>query len=937
MKKAFLTLVLFIVSSLFVFAEEISFGPPVITSVERSTDDESRMYVYFDFETVSGGGEKAEVKLFDSEMREIDSKTVGRSRKNEKKTFFKPSSSGTYYIEVLGIRGDEEISSGVYEIVWTYPLFSPVASAVNQGDNTIRLSWNEIKEADGYLVRMNGEEYRTEECEMIFSGLQSGVKYSFSVSSIRKDEIREGETIYKTARETKDRVWTFTRFGQSTKEALNTHDVIDSDELELLLNSCSVTKDGDVSEKGGKYTSLHDGISYYYTTIDPRRENFSLSATFVIDFINPTPDGQEGFGIIAMDSLGEDGVSGSNHYTNSASIIATKYEGWINGVKYSSKDTLGSRFVRGITKETIAKGEEAITENAESRSTAYSYDKEDLIAKGREYRVTLTLDNTGFHAIYDGIDHILYSGREELTKIDEDHIYVGFSVARGCNVRVKDVDFTISDPSTDPPPLPEPKEIIPYEVKIESPSTWSTGPYKFSISSNSDGRVEVRDKRDGSILLSSFSIKKGVDVSGYILLEDGKTPLSVVFTPSGVEDEEYLMGVWKDNTLIPSMEPMEIIYEVEKKEYGRSLLYVSSTGTNNGKGTKDSPLDIYSAIRFSKPGTTIILEEGVYEIKDRLKIERGNSGVRGEYKTLIGEGDVVLDFSSSSYGMEIWGDYWILSNFTIQNTMDGKKGLQIAGNNNIVQYITARYCGDTGIQISGSSNDGRNKWPRNNEVRYSVSHDNADGAMNNADGFAAKLTVGKGNRFVGCVAYNNADDGWDLFSKIETGAIEKVVVEKCLAYNNGILSDGRSGGDGNGFKLGGDGIGVDHELFDSIAFGNMSNGVTSNSNPKCIVRNVISYNNWGYNITLYGKGSGEREFVLENVISLKGGGGDNITEQMSLLKDNTYLWNGEKSMNKEGKEIDDAVFVSTEFKGFSFTDDGIDLNGFLSLKDDFDF
>ena len=110
-----------------------------------------------------------------------------------------------------------------------------------------------------------------------------------------------------------------------------------------------------------------------------------------------------------------------------------------------------------------------------------------------------------------------------------------------------------------------------------------------------------------------------------------------------------------------------------------------------------------------------------------------------------------------------------------------------------------------------------------------------------------------------------------------------------------------------------------------------------NSNPKCIVRNVISYNNWGYNITLYGKGNGEREFVLENVISLKGGGGDNITEQMSLLKDNTYLWNGEKSLNKEGEEIDDVVFVSTEFKGFSFTDDGIDLNGFLSLKDDFDF
>ena len=64
----------------------------------------------------------------------------------------------------------------------------------------------------------------------------------------------------------------------------------------------------------------------------------------------------------------------------------------------------------------------------------------------------------------------------------------------------------------------------------------------------------------------------------------------------------------------------------------------------------------------------------------------------------MGEGNVVLDFSHSSYGMELWGDYWILSNFTIRNTVDGKKGLQIAGNHNIIQFIIAEYCGDTGIQ-----------------------------------------------------------------------------------------------------------------------------------------------------------------------------------------------------------------------------------------------
>ncbi|MCD8188208.1 MAG: hypothetical protein LUD57_06325 [Ruminococcus sp.] len=34
--------------------------------------------------------------------------------------------------------------------------------------------------------------------------------------------------------------------------------------------------------------------------------------------------------------------------------------------------------------------------------------------------------------------------------------------------------------------------------------------------------------------------------------------------------------------------------------------------------------------------------------------------------------------------------------------------------------------------------------------------------MENADGFAAKLTCGEGNVFDGCMSYNNSDDGWDL-------------------------------------------------------------------------------------------------------------------------------------------------------------------------------
>ena len=938
MKKAFVIFTLLFFSCFMMFASS-DIAPPEVKSVERGSDDEKKMYVYFDFETASGKGEKAIVKLYDKEMKELDSKTVGKSKKNEKKTYFKPSKSGTYYIEVIGIKGGEEYPSTLFSVNWSYPLATPEVSLINEGNETIKVQWNSVNEAEEYSVTINGTEYKTKETEMVFTDLIEGEKYSFSVSAFRDGERSEAPVVYKTARKEKDRVWNFTRFGQSTKEALNTYNIIDSDELELELNSCSVTLSGDVSEKGGKYTSLHDGISYYYTVIDPKSENFSLSATFVVDFINPTPDGQEGFGIIAMDSLGEDGVSSSNHYTNSASLIAFKYEGWINGVKYSSKDTLGSRFITGITKESIERGEEAITESAVSLSEAYSYDKEDLVKKGNEYRLTLSLDNTGFHCVLNGEDHILYMGREELTVIDEDHIYVGFSVARGCNVRVKDVVLTTSDPALGPVGVSKPKDIIPYEVKIESPSTWAEGPYLFTLHSNSDGRTEVIDKRDGTILLSSFPVKKGVDTSGYITLGDGVTPISVIFTPDkSTNDGEVSYGIWNEKgRLEESLEPIVIGLDIEKKSFDRKTLYVSPSGNSDGDGTKENPLDIYSAIKFSKPGTEIILEDGMYDINERLRIERGNSGTKGEYKTLRGEGNVVLDFSHSSYGMELWGDYWILSNFTIRNTIDGKKGLQIAGDHNIVEFITAEFCGDTGIQISGSSQDSKDKWPKDNLVQYCISHDNSDSAMNNADGFAAKLTVGEGNRFLGCASYNNADDGWDLFSKIETGAIGKVRVEKCIAFSNGVLSDGRSGGDGNGFKLGGDGIGVNHELVDSIAFNNLSNGVTSNSNPKCIVINVISWNNWGVNITLYGKGSGERNFVLENVISLHGGSSDNIAEEESLYKENTYLWDGERSSNSKGRVVDDSVFLSTTFSCFEMRENGIDMGDFLRLKTEFDF
>ena len=908
---------------------------PLVTGVSAGKDDPRRLFVYFEFETEKDSGEKAVVELYDDDMDLVDSKSVGKSRKLEKKAYFQPSSSGLYHVSVRGIRGEEEKKSELYSFYWSYPLFQPVIQARNIGSSSILVEWESVLEAEEYIVSFDGEEFKTTDTSMVFPSLPDGIKHEIVVSARRGEEVSSSSPLTKTSRKDEDRAWYFTRFGQSTKESLNKCTILDSDDLTLSLSSCLPAQDGSTSEKGGKFTSLHDGISYYYTVIDSKKENFSLTATFTLDYINPTPDGQEGFGIVAMDSLGEDGVSSRNHYTNSVSLIATKFEGWINGTKYSSKDTLGSRFVTGMTEEVLKGGDEKIAENARSVSQAYSFDKDDLVKSGEKYTLTLILDNTGFRAVLNGEEHILYKGREELTVLDRDHIYVGFAAARGCNVTVSDVSFSVSDPEKDPVGEEAPPEMVPYLVKFESPSTSSSLLYNFSVSSVSDGVAYIREKESRKALTAPFPVEGGTIVSGFIPLKAGTNSVELVFSPDKdyVPGENQVMAKWNEKgKLEESYSDIIVSYAIEQRSLGTSVIYVSPEGRSDGDGSAESPLSLQAAIAFSSPGDTIVMREGTYFIDERVKIERGNSGTRMKRKTLIGEGKVVLDFSKAKYGMELWGDWWLLSSFTLTNTPDGKKGLQIAGSNNIVRNVEASFCGDTGIQISGSGSESWSRWPKNNRVEYCVSHDNADKAMNNADGFAAKLTVAEGNVFYSCVAYNNADDGWDLFSKIETGPIGSVIIENSVAYSNGILSDGRSGGDGNGFKLGGDGIAVAHVLKDSVAFKNLSNGVTSNSNPAVKVEGVVSWNNWGANITLYGKGSGDRNFSLERTVSLSGGSMDNISEMPSLLSPDTYLWDGEKSRNSLGAVIGEDIFLSLDFKGLRMDGGTLSLSSFLEVQ-----
>lgn len=127
-----------------------------------------------------------------------------------------------------------------------------------------------------------------------------------------------------SASKVQDVKWQQTVFGASTSNKNNTIEVDDTNKA-VTINAGS--KDG--SKTGGKVTASNDGISYYYTEIDPS-QNFELSATVKVNYFEKTkPDNQAGFGIMARDVLG---VKDDASLAPSNMVLVGGYNGKVESV-----------------------------------------------------------------------------------------------------------------------------------------------------------------------------------------------------------------------------------------------------------------------------------------------------------------------------------------------------------------------------------------------------------------------------------------------------------------------------------------------------------------------------------------------------------------------------------------------------------------------------
>ncbi|MDS0524762.1 pectinesterase family protein [Clostridium sp. SHJSY1] len=712
-------------------------------------------------------------------------------------------------------------------------------------------------------------------------------------NTIPKDDNSNNNNSNSSTNEAEQVKWNFTRFGATTSEANNTVSVDDKNKTVTLTSG---KKDG--TSPGGKIAGSNDGISYYYTELD-NTKNFELSANVKVNYFEKEkPDNQCGFGIMARDILG---VANDSSVSPSNMALVGGYQGKMMSV-----------FRNGVTSDLSGK---ITMENPHVFNS-----KRPANDGTATYKLKLKKTNTGYIASIDNGEEVTYYRPKQLEVIDN-KVYVGFFTARIASITVSDINLTTSNVATDPAGVPEPEQKIDPSIKVLSSSDTGSSKYKLSLKNTVEGNVNV--KLNGEQVYDAKA-QKNSEFSIDTNLKLGTNKFEITYTPDKTS---------ANSNISPITVPCNVIYKSYGTENGD--VYVSQNGTSDGSGTIDNPIDIYSALKYTNNGQSIKVKGGTYNLKKPLTISKDNKGTEDRLKALTTyDGErAIFDFGKISAGLTIAGSYWHVYGVDVCNTSDKEHGITVSGNNNKVEAVKTYKNGDTGLQVSGAVDDSKDKWPKNNLILNCESYDNMDGAMNNADGFAAKISTGSGNVFRGCISHNNCDDGWDLFSKLESGAIDPVTIEDCVAYGNGTLTDGTvTKGDGNGFKLGGEGIPVKHILKNSLSFGNNAAGITSNSNPAIIVQNSVSVDNdVNYSLDYYT--GANLQFNFENNISFrtKPGKADVIVDMVK--GESNYFYNGTDTENSKGKKIEASDFVSTEMPNSIVRDSNynIDRKGYMVL------
>ena len=872
---------------------------------------------------------------------------------------FTAHESGDYTFVATAQRlGCADKASDVYEVKdFILGVKMPTITwAENKGNGEVYLDWVNISDAKDYTLtyKVKGSDESTAvkidgitEGDYTVKNLTVGSTYEFSVVANRADgycsAVSEKE-LSVTADAQKN--WYVSTVGsaQETKATITEADgnaqVINIANGDTASKKVATVEAKDITnttgsmeiqaKASGKISDDEDGFSYYYTKVNPEKENFELTATFTVTDASLTPDNQTGFGVVVADTLGVNNW-GTPSYVH-------KYFNYFSSMMYSSKINAPTmRYITGYTSADTSNkdGVDRVNNNVKFNQLTGT----NMFKVGAEYTFTVRKTNDGYEAVAttENGTQTQKLTANDFTSVQEDGtVVVGVMVARKIGVKITDIKFTTSESKGLATSEAVEDKVTP-SIRVYSSNTCGAGEYEYTVVPNCAGTLKVTGSADGKAISKEVTADEVVRIP--VAVNVGSNTIKAEFEPAAAAN-------------ITSTKTVASETNVTRKVYGEAgqTIIVTPDGKTTGDGTEESPLDINTAVSYAQPGQTILMKNGVYD--KWITINRSVCGTADKPINLVAESistDGTDGVVLSGAGLTIIGSYWHVYGLYVKDSSG--VGIQVSGNYNTIDMCTVNHAANSGIQISrngGADNyagiQGK-LWPTGNLIKNCESFDNCDAGRNDADGFAAKLTCGEGNRFYGCISHNNIDDGWDLYAKSVSGTIGSVTIENCVAYNNGWLTTddvtaaGYNYGEGNGFKLGGGYLKGGHKLINCVSFGNHAKGITSNSCPDISITRCTAYNNGNadsYSIGLNTMDSMLKEWKVSGLISMSKA---DLTAKADLIPfsqhgDDNYIYNGSESYNNLGQKATDEWFesVDTTIRPSRNADGTIDMHNLLVIK-----
>ena len=828
--------------------------------------------------------------------------------------------------------------------------------AENKGNGEVYLDWVNISDAKDYTLTYkvkDSDESTAVKIDGITEGdytvknLTVGSTYEFSVVANRADGY------YSTASEKELTVtadaqknWYVSTVGsaQETKATITDADgnaqVINIANGDTASKKVATVEAKDITnttgsmeiqaKASGKISDDEDGFSYYYTKVNPEKENFELTATFTVTDASLTPDNQTGFGVVVADTLGVNNW-GTPSYVH-------KYFNYFSSMMYSSKNNAPTmRYITGYTSADTSNkdGVDRVNNNVKFNQLTGT----NMFKVGAEYTFTVRKTDDGYEAVAttENGTQTQKLTANDFTSVQEDGtVVVGVMVARKIGVKITDIKFTTSESKGLATSEVAEDKITP-SIRVYSSNTCGAGEYEYTVVPNCAGILKVTGSADGKVVTKEVTADEVVRIP--VAVNVGSNTIKAEFAPAAAAN-------------ITSTKTVTSEINVTRKVYGEAgqTIIVTPDGKTTGDGTEESPLDINTAVSYAQPGQTILMKNGVYD--KWITINRSVCGTADKPINLVAESistDGTDGVVLSGAGLTVIGSYWHVYGLYVKDSSG--VGIQVSGNYNTIDMCTVNHAANSGVQISrngGADNyagiQGK-LWPTGNLIKNCESFDNCDAGRNDADGFAAKLTCGEGNRFYGCISHNNIDDGWDLYAKSVSGIIGSVTIENCVAYDNGWLTTddvtaaGYNYGEGNGFKLGGGYLKGGHKLINCVSFGNHAKGITSNSCPDISITRCTAYNNGNadsYSVGLNTMDSMLKEWKVSGLISMSKA---DLTAKADLIPfsqhgDDNYIYNGSESYNNLGQKATDEWFesVDTTIRPSRNADGTIDMHNLLVIK-----